>query len=79
MKEYAVKSGRTVLDDNIFKNRKKAEEYLASLKAADRVYDIPYETKRVIVEREVTAWKTSKTALSGKMTRRTKNGEDAVY
>jgi len=60
MRQYAVKSGRTVLDNNVCKTRKKAEEYLADLEAADRAYDRPNTTRRVIVWREVTPWIESK-------------------
>lgn len=60
MKQYSVRVSGTVLgDEYTYTRRKDAEDAIRRMERADREYDITYNTKRSIVEREVTAWKTS--------------------
>lgn len=60
MKQYSVRVSGVVLgDEYTYTRRKDAEKAIQRMERADREYDITYNTKRSIVEREVTGWKTS--------------------
>ena len=59
MIQYALKIGRTVLDDKryICKSLKSAEHIKKEFESANEAYDIPNPEKIRIVSREVTEWK----------------------
>lgn len=62
MKEYSIRIDGIVLGHGfVYGSRGKAEDMIRKMADADRAYDIPYSPKRVVVERDVSPWRTSRT------------------
>lgn len=62
MREYSIRIDGVVLGHGfVYRSRKEAEDMIRKMADADRVYDIPDSPKRVVVERDVSPWRTSRT------------------